>query len=163
MNSITHRVIQNAARATGTIMHSVIFLNFSISIRLFSYGHTIMYMAHTHIVSHYHIFHKEASALNAEDQILRAVQILVDAALRQAPFDRTVRGRVVGQLSSRTYLVEINGARYAVPAYGTATYTENEIVWICIPENNFENRFILPKSASGATVTDLPSAANVLF
>lgn len=100
--------------------------------------------------------------MNAEDQILRAVQILVDAAVRKAPFDRTVRGRVVGQLSAKTFLVEINGARYAVPAYGTVTYSENEIVWICIPENNFENRFILPKSA-GTASSAIPSAEGILF
>ena len=83
--------------------------------------------------------------MNAEDQILRAVQILVDAALRKAPFDRTVRGRVVDKISARTYLVEINGSTYAVPSYGTANYNANEIVWVCYPENNFDNKFILPK------------------
>lgn len=83
--------------------------------------------------------------MNAEDQILRAIQVIVDAALRKAPFDRTVRGRIIEQVSDRTYIVQINGSRYAVPSYGTATYNENEIVWVCYPENNFDNRFILPK------------------
>ena len=83
--------------------------------------------------------------MNAEDQILRAIQVVVDAALRKAPFDRTVRGRIIEQISERTYIVQINGSKYAVPSYGTAAYYENEIVWVCYPENNFDNRFILPK------------------
>ena len=47
--------------------------------------------------------------MNAEDQILRAIQVIVDAALRKAPFDRTVRGRIVEQISAKAYIVQING------------------------------------------------------
>ena len=83
--------------------------------------------------------------MNAEDQILRAIQVVVDAALRKAPFDRTVRGRIVEQISAKAYIVQINGTEVAVPSYGTSTYSTNELVWVCYPENNYDNRFILPK------------------
>lgn len=83
--------------------------------------------------------------MNAQDEILQAIKILVDAALQKAPFDRTVRGRIVEQISAKAYIVQINGSEYAVPTYGTATYYANEIVWVCYPENNFNNRFIVPK------------------
>lgn len=83
--------------------------------------------------------------MNAQDEILQAIKILIDAALRQAPYDRTVRGRIIEQVSSKTYIVQINGTEVAVPSYGAATYSANELVWVCYPENNYDNRFILPK------------------
>lgn len=81
----------------------------------------------------------------AADNILRAVSILVEGYLAKAPFDRTVRGKIVTQISQKAYIVLINGTEIAVPSYGNATYSANELVWVCYPENNFENRFILPK------------------
>lgn len=82
--------------------------------------------------------------MNAEDQILRAIQVIVDAALQNAPFDRTVRGRIVSQIDNKYYNVELHGEVYKIPAYGNSTYVTNEVVWVCIPENNFKNKFILP-------------------
>lgn len=80
-----------------------------------------------------------------EDSILRAVKIMIEGCLSKAPFDRTIRGRIVSQADSRNYNVEFQGQVHKVPAYGSTTFTENEIVWVCIPENNFNNRFLLPK------------------
>lgn len=83
--------------------------------------------------------------MNAEDQILRAIQVIVDAALRKATFDRTVRGRIVSQIDNKNYNVNIQGKVHKVPTYGDSVYFVNETVWVCLPENNFNNRFLLPK------------------
>ena len=80
-----------------------------------------------------------------DDEVIRAVGIMIESCLRTAPFDRTVRGRIVSQADSKHYNVEIQGRQYKVPVYGSSTFSENEIVWVCIPENNFNNKFLLPK------------------
>lgn len=80
-----------------------------------------------------------------DDSILRATQILIEGYLRKAPFDRTVRGRIISQIDSKNYNVNIQGKNHKVPIYGNSTYSVNETVWVCIPENNFNNRFLLPK------------------
>lgn len=81
----------------------------------------------------------------ADDLILNAMTILLERYQASAPFDRTVRGRIISQLDSKHYLVEMQGSQYKIPVYGSSSFSPNEIVWICIPENNFNNKFLLPK------------------
>ena len=81
----------------------------------------------------------------SEDSILSAIQIMIKGCLSKAPFDRTIRGRIVSQIDSKHYNVEIQGRQYKIPTYGNSIFQTNEIVWVCVPENNFSNKFLLPK------------------
>lgn len=84
---------------------------------------------------------------NAEDQILKAIEILVDARVQNAPLDRTVHGKIAKRLAEKKYLVEINHNMYTVPSYGNYPYAVGDIVWVRIPNGNFNDRFLLPKPA----------------
>ena len=56
-------------------------------------------------------------------------------------FDRTKKGRIVSHIEGKCYQVQLDGQIYN--AYSpTFTYKENDIVYVKIAENNYNNLLI---------------------
>lgn len=76
-------------------------------------------------------------------QILSAqIQKIVQHMLGKAGFDRTVPGIVSAVLGNHKYKVKIKKEEYIMSSQTDMTYQVNEAVWVCIPSNNMQNRFI---------------------
>ena len=58
-----------------------------------------------------------------------------------SPFDRTKKGRIVSYLGEKYYEIQLDGNIYK--AYSpTFTYNTNDIVYVKIAENNYNNLII---------------------
>lgn len=61
--------------------------------------------------------------------------------LNNASFDRTKKGRIVSHLEGKYYEVQLDNQIYK--AYSPSdTYNENDIVYVKIAENNYNNLII---------------------
>ena len=61
--------------------------------------------------------------------------------INNAPFDRTKKGRIIGHIEGNYYQVQLDGQIYK--AYSpTYTYQINDIVYVRIAENNYNNLLI---------------------
>ena len=66
---------------------------------------------------------------------------------RNKKIDKTILGKVITNLGSGDYTVEINGENENIHAMDSAikTYIVNDVVWITIPQGNYSDKFILGK------------------
>lgn len=70
-------------------------------------------------------------------EVLKTIKIKVDTA----NFDRTKKGRIVKHIDGKYYEVQLDSQTYK--AYSpTYTYKENDIVYVKIAENNYNNLII---------------------
>lgn len=61
--------------------------------------------------------------------------------INNSSFDRTKKGRIVSHIDGKYYEVQLDNQTYK--AYSpTYTYKENEIVYVKIAENNYNNLII---------------------
>lgn len=79
-------------------------------------------------------------------QLLDAIEILVDARLANAHFDRTRTARVLSAQSDGTYTIMLDGNQLSgIVCLKGSTYAANDIVKVVIPESQSSNMFILGK------------------
>ena len=79
----------------------------------------------------------ESEAINImAKEFKNLIKIMID----RATFDRTKRGRIVSKLENNYYNVQLGNEVYK--AYSTSTYNENDIVYVKIAENNYNNMLI---------------------
>ena len=71
-------------------------------------------------------------------QIQKVAQRLVD----NAGYDKTVAGIISQVLGNHKYKVKIKNEEYVLPSSTDDIYNINEAVWVCIPQNNLNNKFI---------------------
>ena len=65
----------------------------------------------------------------------------VDTMIKNAAYDRTVKGKVIRHMEDKYYEVQIYGEKYK--AYSpTFTYAANDLVYVKIAENNYNNLII---------------------
>lgn len=70
-------------------------------------------------------------------EVLKTIKIKVDTA----NFDRTKKGRIVKHIEGKYYEVQLDSQTYK--AYSpTCIYKENDIVYVKIAENNYNNLII---------------------
>lgn len=83
---------------------------------------------------------------NTEDlaiQILsEQIRKVASKLINDASYDRTVAGIISKVLGNHKYKVKIKNEEYIIPSSTDETYKVNEAVWICIPQNNMNNKFI---------------------
>lgn len=78
----------------------------------------------------------EAINLMVKD-IIKTIKMMVD----RSSFDKTKKGRIVSHIEGKYYEVQLNGQIYK--AYSpTFTYNINDIVYVKIAENNYNNLII---------------------
>ena len=83
---------------------------------------------------------------NTEDlaiQILsEQIRKVANKLINNAGYDKTVAGIVIKTLGNHKYKVKIKNEEFIIPSGTDETYKNNEAVWICIPQNNMNNKFI---------------------
>lgn len=66
---------------------------------------------------------------------------LIRTMINMSNFDRTKKARVVGHLEGKFYKIQLDGQVYK--AYSPSfTYNENDIVYVKIASNNYNNLII---------------------
>lgn len=91
------------------------------------------------------------------DKILKAIEIIIDKKLGQLGFDRTVDGKIV-EKTEKGYLVAIEGGKINIKYNGCQAYSKENIVKICIPQNNIRQAYIVEnnvKQQPETTTTEL--------
>jgi membrane protein implicated in regulation of membrane protease activity len=83
--------------------------------------------------------------MNVENQaietMVREIIKTIKTIVNGANFDRTKKGRIVSHIEGKYYEVQLDGQIYK--AYSpTFTYKENDIVYVKIAENNYNNLLI---------------------
>lgn len=74
--------------------------------------------------------------------IIRAIEQYVDAVVREAHFDRTVKG-VVTDVNNGVYTIKSGKETYAIPS--AATYAVGDTVYVLIAQNEPSNKIIIGK------------------
>ena len=83
--------------------------------------------------------------LNIENEAIRTLTKEIIKTIKtitsNLSFDRTKKGRIVKHIEGKYYEVQLDGQTYK--AYSpTYTYNENDIVYVKIAENNYNNLII---------------------
>lgn len=74
--------------------------------------------------------------------IIRAIEQYVDAVVREAHFDRTVKG-VVTDVNNGVYSIKSGKETYTITS--TATYSVGDTVYVLIAQNEPSNKIIIGK------------------
>ena len=73
--------------------------------------------------------------------LTREIINTIKTVINNSSFDRTKKGRIVSHIEDMYYEVQLDGQVYK--AYSpTFTYKENDIVYVKIAENNYNNLLI---------------------
>ena len=84
------------------------------------------------------------------DEIINSIDYIVKERIKDASFDKTRTGRIVGLLDNNKYMVNIDNTEYIVPSISDNVLPLNAIVKVLVPENQYNNMFILsPSSQQG--------------
>jgi hypothetical protein len=75
------------------------------------------------------------------ENLIEGILLAVDKKINKAKFDRTIKGRIVSIVSENEYIVLINGVEYK--AKSKTIHIINEIVYVLVPQNNFNDLFII--------------------
>jgi len=78
------------------------------------------------------------------DMMSKFADELTRRIYKNAPFDRTYKGRIENIKNPRKYGVLINGQNVTVSAHDT--YAVGDFVWVKFPRNNSAQAFIVCKS-----------------
>lgn len=82
--------------------------------------------------------------MSAIENFTKGIKILIDKAIKDAPYDATYQGIIKEVEESGLYTVTINNRDYAhTKALGSGTLSVNDIVYVTFPQNNINLRFIL--------------------
>ena len=73
------------------------------------------------------------------DVIFTACPKIIDSA----KFDKTYKCRVISKIADNKYMVQKDGISHIVTSNGV--YSEDDIVYVLLPENNWINAIILPR------------------
>lgn len=73
--------------------------------------------------------------------MVKEITKTIKSIVSSASFDKTKKGRIVSHIDGKYYEVQLNGKTYK--AYSPAfTCNENDIVYVKIAENNYNNLII---------------------
>ena len=77
------------------------------------------------------------AVLTLAQEIIKTVKIIVD----KLSFDKTKKGRIINHIDGKYYNVQLGGETYKALS-PILTYNENDIVYVKIAENNYNNLII---------------------
>lgn len=63
---------------------------------------------------------------------------------KEAPFDKTYKGRVSSVVNNSKYKIMINNTAHT--ASSSTICEEGDYVWVCAPQGNMQNMFIVCKT-----------------
>lgn len=70
-----------------------------------------------------------------------AIFTVCNKIISSAKFDKTYRCRIVSKISNNKYIVIKDNTEHVVT--GKETYETNQVVYVLLPENNWNNALIL--------------------
>lgn len=79
----------------------------------------------------------------ALQKLQEGILLAVNKGIENAKYDKTVRGRITKVLDNNKYEVMINGLTYT--AKSISNLEINNVVYILIPQNNYNDMLILAK------------------
>lgn len=85
----------------------------------------------------------------ALDNILKAINNIVEPTVKKLKYDKTFRGKVMSVLENGRYEIQVNGASYTLPY--SETLEVNDVVRVRVPLNNFSDAYIEPTGSSGGS------------
>lgn len=80
---------------------------------------------------------------DALQQLQEGILLAVNKSIDNAKYDKTIRGRITKILNNNMYEVMINGSIYNIKS--RLSHEVNDVVYILIPQNNYNDMFILSK------------------
>jgi len=72
-----------------------------------------------------------------------AIFTVCNKVISSAKFDKTYKCRVISKVADNKYVVQKDGLSHVVVS--TGVYSENDIVYVLLPENSWVNAIILPR------------------
>lgn len=72
-----------------------------------------------------------------------AIFTVCNKVINSAKFDKTYKCRVISKVADNKYVVQKDGISHVVVS--TGVYSENDIVYVLLPENSWVNAIILPR------------------
>lgn len=105
---------------------------------------------------------------NISEQLLRAVDIVVDQKIEQLEFDKTIEATIENlvDLDSGEYKVKYKGNIFSAFSNDlTKTYRVNDSVYITVPDGNFSKKKLITSlvSAQSLSYTQLMALQNAIF
>ncbi len=79
---------------------------------------------------------------NIQQQILEAIDIMLEKKISGIKFDKTVKGTISKVLENSYYEVNISGITYILK-YTKEKLRQYSSVYVLIPNNDYKNMFIL--------------------
>ena len=83
--------------------------------------------------------------MNIENEAInimaKEINTLIQKIIDRTPFDRTRKGRIVSHIDGKYYNVQLENEIYKAIS-PILTYNENDIVYVKIAENNYNNLII---------------------
>lgn len=73
------------------------------------------------------------------EQLLKAIEVMIDQKLSELHYDRTVDGKIISK-TDKGYLVGISGRKIA--AKGSRSLNNGDVVRVHIPQNNWNKAYI---------------------
>ena len=80
--------------------------------------------------------------LNISDEILKAIEIMIDSKLKKLDFDRTYTG-IISSVNKDGYTVKYNGTEINIKTKETSIFKKGDTVKICIPCGNIRIAYIV--------------------
>lgn len=87
------------------------------------------------------------------DDIVDSIDYIVKERLKNASFDKTRKGKITKILGNNKYNVLIDNVEYKVTSLGNEPLPLNTIVYILVPEGQYNNMFILSAKQKTETTT----------
>ena len=95
------------------------------------------------------------------EQIIDSIDYIVKERIKNASFDKTRTGKIVRALSNNRYIVKIDNSEYEVASISDEIFTPNSIVKVLVPENQYNNMFILAASSNlGGEIVSVVNSVN---
>lgn len=78
---------------------------------------------------------------DAIQKMIEGIISAVDKKVDDAAYDKTIKARITEVAGNNKYKVYFNGNTYTIK--GKNTYEVNDIVYVMIPQNNYNEMFIV--------------------
>ena len=73
--------------------------------------------------------------MNISDEILKAIEIMIDSKLKKLDFDRTYTG-IISSVNKDGYTVKYSGTEINIKTTATDVFKKGDMVKFCIPCGN---------------------------
>lgn len=80
--------------------------------------------------------------MNISDEILKAIEIMIDSKLKKLDFDRTYTG-IISSVNKDGYTVKYSGTEINIKTTATDVFKKGDMVKFCVPCGNKRKAYIV--------------------